>query len=122
MSTKVRMQIGKTWLEVDSESAKEAVRELSEYAEVFSETKCGECGSQDVRPTFRQAKGYDFYEMTCLACGAKLGFGQTKDGNRLFPKRKDQDGGPIGKDGWHRYESQGQNEDRGQGSYRGTEF
>ena len=105
MGTKVRMQVGgKTWLEVEVGSVKDALKELSDYAEVFSETTCGSCGSQEVRPLVRTARGYEFYEVACLACNAKLSFGQTREGDKLFPKRRDQNGDEIGKNGWHQYE------------------
>ena len=111
MSAKVRMQIGKVWLETDSMSAKDAISALSEYAEVFSQTTCGECQSDNVRPSHRQAQGYDFYEMLCLACGARLQFGQRRDGGCLFPKRKDTDGNWLPNGGWSKYQPKQTNHD-----------
>ena len=104
MNAKVRMQVGRVWVEVDAGSVKDAIRGISDYAEFFSHTTCGMCGDQNARPSHREAKGYDFYEMECLSCGAVLSFGQTKEGGRLFPKRKNADGYEIGKDGWHQYQ------------------
>jgi translation initiation factor 2 beta subunit (eIF-2beta)/eIF-5 len=89
---------------VECQGVKDAIKALSEYVEVFQECQCCLCQSEDVIPTHRQAQGYDFYEMTCSGCGAKLSFGQTKEGERLFPKRKDKDGREIGKFGWHQYQ------------------
>lgn len=104
-SAKVRVQVGRTWIEVDSASVKDAIKGIAEYAEFFCETECKLCKSPSVTPSHRLAKGYDFYEMVCLSCGAKLSFGQAKEGGRLFPKRKDQDGNEIGTQGWHRYQA-----------------
>lgn len=112
MTTKVRYPVGRAWIEVEAETVKEAIRGLSEYAEVFGETKCGLCGGDRVLPTHRNAKGYDFYEIVCLSCGAKLSFGQTKEGERLFPKRRDQ-GGEIGTNGWHQYQAERQSQNEG---------
>ncbi len=103
-NAKVRVQIGKTWIEIDASSVKEAIIGLAEYSEVFSQAECGLCQSHEIAPMHRSAQGYDFYEMGCLSCGAKLGFGQTREGGRLFPKRKDQDGNVIGVNGWHKYQ------------------
>ena len=104
MTTSIRYPLGRAWVTLECQGVKEAIRALSEYAEVFRETQCGLCQSDQVIPTHRQAKGYDFYEMECLSCGAVLSFGQTKEGGRLFPKRKNADGYEIGKDGWHQYQ------------------
>lgn len=112
MSAKVRYPIGRAWIEVDAVSVKESIKALSEYAEVFGQTHCGLCQSDQVWPVHRVAKGYDFFEMKCAACGASLSFGQTREGERLFPKRRDQDGHEIGKNGWHQY----------QGAQSGGEF
>ena len=111
MSTKVRIQVGRVWLEVDSTSVKDAIRDLSDYADVFSHTSCGACQSQEVRPTHRQAQGYDFYEMTCLACGARLSFGQLRDGDGLFPKRKDKEGNWLSGNGWVKYQQAAESSD-----------
>jgi transposase-like protein len=103
MGMKVRMQVGRTWLEVDATNVKEAIRELSEYASVFGETTCGLCGSQRIQPSHRTAKGYEFYSWVCADCNAQLSYGQTKEGGRLFAKRRDQNGDEVGKNGWHQY-------------------
>lgn len=108
-NAKVRVQVGRAWIEVDAVSVKEAIKGISEYAEVFGETVCGLCKSQSVAPVHRNAQGYDFYEMACLSCGAKLSYGQAKEGGRLFPKRADQDGNEIGTRGWHHYKRESGN-------------
>jgi hypothetical protein len=104
MNARIRYPVGRAWIEVEANSVKDAIRDLSEYAEVLGECQCGQCGSDRVQPTHRLAKGYDFFEMVCLACGAQLSFGQTREGGRLFPKRKDKDGCELGKNGWHHYQ------------------
>ena len=99
MTVSIRFPLGKAWLTVEGESAKDAMKAISDYADVFAESVCGACQSTELLPSHRTAKGYDFYEMVCLACGARLSFGQLKEGNRLFPKRRDQNGNEIGKEG-----------------------
>jgi hypothetical protein len=110
MTTTIRYPIGDVVITIECQGVKEAIKSLSDYAEVFGETTCGMCKSEHVVPSHRFTKGYDFYEMVCISCGAKLSFGQTKEGDRLFPKRSDRDGNEIGTNGWHQY--QPQNDDR----------
>jgi hypothetical protein len=105
MSAKVRYPLGRIWVEVEAESVREAIRDLSDYVEVFSESQCGLCESEQIRPSYKVAKGYDFYELMCCNCGARLSFGQTKEGQRLFAKRRDGEGREIGVRGWYRYEA-----------------
>ena len=104
MVARIKYPVGRAWIEVEAQSVKDAMRDLSEYAEVFGETVCGVCQSDKVTPEHRVAKGYDFYSMVCQSCGAKLDFGQTREGERLFPKRKDRDNNEIGKQGWNQYQ------------------
>lgn len=108
-NAKVRMQVGKVWVEVDAMSAKEAIEALSEYGEVFVNGQCGICKCEDVLPRHRrvQASGktYDFHEMVCMSCGAKLSFGQTLADHKLFPRRRDEKGNELGHDGWYQYQA-----------------
>jgi len=109
MGAKVRMQLGKTWVEVECMSVKEAIEEMSDYAEVFTNSQCGICKGEDVLPRHRKVqssgKTYDFYEMVCLSCGATLTFGQTLADHKLFPRRRDAKGNELGHDGWHQYQA-----------------
>jgi len=73
--------------------------------EVFGNSKCGKCGSTNLRYVVRDSKDKDgndltYFELWCLDCGAKLRFGQHRSGGTLFPKRKDKDGNWIGDKGW----------------------
>tara|TARA_R100000808_G_C2142817_1_gene150579 strand:+ start:398 stop:712 length:315 start_codon:yes stop_codon:yes gene_type:complete len=92
-------------VEVEASDVKEAVRKLSGYYDVFSETECGCCGSNDIAPVYRKAGGYDYYELTCRACTANLSFGQHQEGETLFPKRKLEDGTfDAHNRGWHKWQ------------------
>ena len=53
-TTKVRVQCGRIWLEVDAQDVKEAFRSLSNFIEAFSETTCGACGAVEVNPVHRR--------------------------------------------------------------------
>lgn len=83
-------------VELEVDSARNAWRELSQFQEVFEETKCGKCGCEDLRFTIRKAskgnKEYEYHELRCTKCRAKLAYGILEDGQGLFPKRKDENG------------------------------
>lgn len=79
----------------------EVVKELAALEEVFSEAKCGKCGSEDIRFRVRSVqdgkKEYEYPEMLCGGCWAKLSFGQS-EGGKLFPVRYEREGGEYKKD------------------------
>jgi hypothetical protein len=111
-SAKVRMQVNKVWIEVESMSVKDAVQGIAEYSDFFGEGPCGMCGSDDVAPEYRVGKSrdgdeYPFYSLVCRSCGAKLDFGQRRDGTGLFPKRKDNDDNLLPANGWRQWETGG---------------
>ena len=78
--------------ELEASGQKEIFKELALIQEVFSEAKCGLCGSTNIRFVTRSVDGNDYYELRCNDCGAVLAFGQHKKGGTLFPKRKDDEG------------------------------
>lgn len=94
-------------LESECSDVKEALQFLSGVSEVFSINKCGACKSEEVRPLVRHAaKGkqtFDFYELSCSSCKARLSFGQLADGSGLFPKRKDDEGNYLPNGGWTKF-------------------
>lgn len=100
---KVRVNYGRVWLETDVNSPKDAIRELSEFAEVFCEQTCGACKSTNVTASHREHDGHDYYSVRCIDCGAELSFGQKKNGRSLFAKRKDKDGNTLDNRGWTRW-------------------
>lgn len=94
-------------IEFDGDDPKDLIREMSSAMEVFGEPCCGMCKSVNIRPSFRKVKGYEYYELQCNDCGARLGFGQTKEEQKLFPKRKLQDGSfDRQHKGWSKYTPQ----------------
>ena len=80
---KVTYQSGRLSVEFDCESQKDLFSQLSAFQEVFGETKCGKCGSENLRFVVRENDGNEYYELRCLDCGAKLQFGV---GWRIVPK------------------------------------
>jgi hypothetical protein len=91
-------------IDVNTESVKDTFKQLAEIQEVFDEPCCGMCKDTKIRFIVRSVENNDYYELKCTSCGAKLAFGQHRNGNSLFPKRKLADGtfDKINK-GWHKW-------------------
>jgi len=100
---KVKYQSGKISVEFDCDTQKELFAQLASFQEVFCETKCEKCGSENLRFVVRQVDGNEYHEIRCLDCGAKLQFGVNKKGGALFPKRKDADGNWLPDKGWTKW-------------------
>jgi hypothetical protein len=77
----------RTTLDMDVKDAKQAFQFLSYIDGVFGVKECGNCGQHNLSfRHFKSEEGYDFYSVKCADCGHELKFGQTREGNRLFPK------------------------------------
>ena len=92
-------------IEFEAGSHKAIWKQLASFEEVFEETTCQKCKSGNVRHILRKArkndKEYEYYELRCADCGAKLAFGILDDGSdNLFPKRRNEEGGVKGEKGW----------------------
>lgn len=110
MSVQVTVQLPMGTVSVEADNIKKAVKELSPYYDVMGETNCGQCQSEDLALMHRNAKGYDFYHLRCLSCGAQLDFGQHQEHETLFPKRKLEDGSFDNEHrGWYRWQDRQQN-------------
>ena len=77
--------------------------QLSAFQEVFGETTCGKCGSDNLRFVVRENEGNEYYELRCLDCGAKLQYSVNKKGGTLFPKRKNAEGEWLPDKGWTKW-------------------
>lgn len=93
---KVQLKVGpRIIVEAEGETIKDVYSRVSALAGIFAcADKCGCCGSQEIIPQVREPQGFTYYELQCLACHARLSFGQNKEGGGLFPKRD------KGKNGW----------------------
>jgi hypothetical protein len=76
-------------IESEKESVDELFKEISTIQETFEDTKCGVCGSTDIKFVVREAEGFEFYEMHCkdTKCRARLSFGHSKENKKLYAKR-----------------------------------
>lgn len=89
---------------------------LASMQEIFGESKCGKCDSEDIQFKIRTVKDgkkeYTYPEMQCRKCWAKLSYGQM-EGGALFPVRYLREDGeyvkvddklvPKGTRGWVKY-------------------
>ena len=94
----------KLTFEIEGAGQKEIFKGLAMVQEVFSEAKCGVCGSENIKFVVRTVEGNDYYELRCMGCGDALSFGQHKKGGTLFPKRKDENGNWLENGGWHKWQ------------------
>ncbi len=95
-------------VEINVDSAKDAFKKLAEFQEVFDESQCGLCRSNDLQFIVRTVDGNDYYELKCQSCFGKLAYGQHKSEGSLFPKRKLADGSYDKEHyGWHKWTPNG---------------
>ena len=69
----------------EADEYKDVFKQLAKLQEAFGERACGKCGSANLKFVHRVSGEYDFYELKCMDCRAKLEFGQGKD--TFYPKR-----------------------------------
>ena len=94
---------GRLVFKVEGTTLKDVIEQISPIAEVFDgDVSCGKCSSPNIYPRMRTAKDFEYYELVCSDCEAKLSFGQRKDGG-LWAKRKDDQGNMLDHRGWHIY-------------------
>ena len=94
----------KLQFEVEGEGQKEIFKEIASIQEIFGETKCGMCGSENIKFVVRVVEDNEYYELRCMDCGATLAFGQHKKGGTIFPKRKDEKGEYMPNRGWYKWQ------------------
>ena len=96
---------GRISVEIEGDTQKDLFKNLSAFQEVFGESVCGKCASENLRFIVRTVAANDYYEIRCTDCGARLEFGQAKKGGALFPRRKDKDGEWLPNGGWVKWNS-----------------
>lgn len=87
MKATVTVSSGLVVNDVEAENTKALFEKIASIYEVFGDTKCGHCKSQNVFPMVRKVEDNNFYEMTCGDCHYKLSYGHAKDGSGMYPKR-----------------------------------
>ena len=102
---KISYNAGKISVELEGDTQKDLFAQLSAFQEVFDESACGKCGSTNLRFVTREVDGNSYYEIRCLDCGARLEFGQSKQGGGLLPRRKSKEGEWLPDGGWVKWNS-----------------
>lgn len=111
MEAQYKTRSGRLVVKVEGQLFSAIIRGISEVEEVLRNDKCGCCESVNVRPNYRRSGNYDFYEMLCQDCGAALGLGVRQSDQRLFPRRKDEDGNLLPNGGWKKWQGSRQEEE-----------
>lgn len=91
---------GKISVQFDCEDQKNLFKELADFQEIFEQSVCGKCGSENLKFVVRDVDENQYYELRCADCGARLEFGAMKKGGKLFPRRKDKEGNWLPDNGW----------------------
>jgi len=94
---------GRLTVELEGETQRDLFDRIGKFQEVFEESACGKCGSENLKFITRDVDGNVYYELRCSDCFAKLAFGCHKVGGGLFPKRKDADNNRLNDNGWVRW-------------------
>lgn len=85
---------------LEGETVRDMYAKLANVEEIFQESCCGKCSSEDITHVVRTVDDNNFYEIRCNGCRAVLSLGCHKKGGTLFPKRKDADGKYLSDKGW----------------------
>ena len=108
MQVKYTTPNGRLTFEQEVTTGKQAFEFVAAVQALFEEASCGCCKSESIRCNTRDHDGNRYYELTCNSCGAKMDFGQNKDGKGMFAKRTDKDTyQPLPNRGWYIYQRKG---------------
>ena len=108
---------GRLTVELEADNHTKLWAELASFQEVFEEDHCRKCDSEDLKFVVRKSKDskgktFDYHELRCNSCGAKMAFGVLDDASfRLFPKRKGEDGKYRGNYGWVKWNPETETEE-----------
>lgn len=101
---KVTYRLPKVEVEVDGDCTRDCFDKIATAVEIFSNSKCGACDSDNVVPVVRENGGNHFREMKCIDCGCSLGFGQRRQDGEMYPRRKDREGAWLENRGWTKWQ------------------
>lgn len=104
MEVQYKTRSGRLIVKIEAQLFMNIIRGISEVEEIMRNDQCGCCSSVNVRPNYRKSGTYDFYELLCEDCGAALGLGVRREDQKLFPRRKDDDGKLLPNGGWKKWQ------------------
>jgi hypothetical protein len=115
-----KIKNGQLLFEVVGNQAKDIWEQVAQIQSLFeAETECRLCGCTELRYDHRVTKngGYHFYELVCRNCSAFFRFGQLRQNNEIYPRRKINNV-PIPNNGWlPASERFGGSQEEGEGDY-----
>lgn len=81
-------------IDVEADSAKAVFEGISDAQATFEDSECGACKGKDIKYVVREVEDNKFYEIHCMnyKCRAKICYGHSKDGKKMYPKRYEVDG------------------------------
>lgn len=93
-------------IQAEGETQLDLFKAVARAEEVFGEHSCGKCNSESISFRVRVVqdgkKTYEYPELVCNSCYAKLSFGQM-EGGELFPVRFQREDGEYVKDNNGKY-------------------
>jgi len=104
MKVKYQSQNSRLTLEAEGD-VKEIFEQLALFDDVFNYEECPVTGSTNIAFRCREHDSNKYYEVYDRDSGYALHFGQTKQGNKLFPRYKDTKTGEwLPNKGWTKYD------------------
>lgn len=115
---RLNLKAGNNIIQIEGETQIDVFKQAASVQETFGESSCGKCKSTNLKYVIRKAEAdgeeYEYPELHCRECGAKLTFGQEKKDGGLWPIRSERDGKkykrdengkkiPKGSNGWVKY-------------------
>ena len=99
----------KLTVSLEASDQKDFFRQVSSIQEVCGSNVCQACKSENtkfcVRNVTEGKKTFEFFEIRCQDCRARLSFGSHQEGDTLFPKKKNGDTW-LENGGWEVYKPQ----------------
>lgn len=79
---------GRITAKFEAKEQRDMFGQIAEFQEVFEESCCGKCKSENLKFVVRKDdEDNEYYELHCQDCSAKLAFGVNKKGGTIYPKR-----------------------------------
>ena len=84
---KAEFKVGNLTLVAEGTTPEGIFKELALLQATFEDSVCGKCRDSNLQYVVRNQDGFEFLELRCKKCGAKLSFGKGKEDKELYPRR-----------------------------------
>lgn len=111
-------------MSIEATSQVDAITQMAALGEIFGIRRCEACKSENIRWQVRnvskqvgkKTENYEYIELVCNDCGARLSFGKfADDPNSVFPKKKDAEGKWLENKGWVKFKKEEKKEENSDG-------